>query len=59
MPALISPHGSDNLNPLYVEDSTTRDNLLQEAATLHNVTVSSATAGNAVMLGAGYFNPVS
>lgn len=59
MPDLISPHGSDKLLPLFVEEQGARDKLLQEASGLHNVTVSSATAGNAVMLAAGYFTPLT
>lgn len=59
MPELISPHGSDKLLPLFVEDSTAREQLSQVSTTLPNVTVSSATAGNAVMLAAGYFTPLT
>lgn len=58
MPDLIPPHGSDKLLPLFIEDSAVREKLLLEADSLHNVTVSSATAGNAVMLAAGYFTPL-
>ncbi|MDY6911469.1 MAG: sulfate adenylyltransferase, partial [Chloroflexota bacterium] len=55
---LIKPHGSDTLNPLYVEDSTKRAELLKEAETLPSLVISSAAAGNAVMLASGYFNPL-
>lgn len=56
---MIKPHGSDQLNPLYVADASARAALLDEAATLPAVVVSSAAAANAVMLGGGYFNPLT
>lgn len=56
---MIKPHGSESLNPLYVEDSAQREALILEAASLPNLLVNSAAAANAVMLGAGYFNPLS
>ncbi len=55
---MIKPHGSDTLNPLYVQDSNKRDELLKEAANLPSIVVSSQAAANAVMLGSGYFNPL-
>jgi len=58
MTALISPHGADTLRPLYVEDAEQRNALAKEAESLPQVVVSSATAGNAVMLAAGYFTPL-
>ncbi len=58
MTTLIAPHGADTLNPLFVADKSTREALLQEAKTLPSTLVSSATAGNAVMLGGGYFTPL-
>ena len=57
--SMIKPHGSDELNPLFVYDSAENDALQQEAEGLASVLVSSATAANAVMLGAGYFNPLT
>jgi len=59
MASLIQPHGSDKLNPLFVEDAAARKKLSDEAATLPSVTISSAAAGNAVMLAGGYFTPLS
>ena len=59
MTALIKPHGSDTLNPLFVEDPNTRAQLVKDAASLPAVTISSAAAGNAVMLGGGYFTPLT
>jgi len=56
---VIKPHGADALNPLFVSDQTKRDELITEAAGLKQVLVSSATAANAVMLGGGYFTPLS
>jgi sulfate adenylyltransferase len=56
---MIKPHGSDKLNPLYVADSAKREKLIQEAKGLPSILISSAAAGNAVMLGGGYFNPLT
>jgi sulfate adenylyltransferase len=56
---MIKPHGADALKPLYVADDTQRAALLAEAATLPSLLVSSAAAGNAVMMAAGYFTPLS
>ncbi len=56
---LISPHGSDELKPLYVEDAGARKSLLQAAESMPSITISSAAAGNAVMLGGGYFTPLN
>jgi sulfate adenylyltransferase len=56
---MIKPHGSDALNPLYVMDAKERASLAQEAEKLPSLVVSSAAAANAVMMGAGYFNPLT
>ncbi len=56
---MIKPHGSDKLNPLYVSDDAKRTELLKEAESLASIVMSSAAAGNAVMLGSGYFNPLT
>lgn len=58
MANLIAPHGADQLKPLYVEDPVRRQQLAAESASLSSILVSSATAGNAVMLGGGYFTPL-
>jgi len=58
MTTLISPHGSDVLKPLFVADKSARDQLASESQGLPSTVVSSATAGNAVMLAAGYFTPL-
>lgn len=56
---MIKPHGADVLMPLYVADLSTRESLFSEANDLMSITLSSAAAANAVMLGAGYFTPLS
>lgn len=55
---MIKPHGSKHLTPLYVEDAEHRKALEKEAAELPILTLNSAAAANAVMLGAGYFSPL-
>ena len=55
---MIKPHGSDTLHPLFVMDEKMRADLETEAKSLPSIVVSSAAAANAVMLGAGYFNPL-
>ncbi len=59
MVALVKPHGADALNPLYVADEAARVALQKEAESLPSVVISSAAAANAVMMGAGYFTPLS
>ena len=56
---MIAPHGSAELNPLYVRDDAQRAALLAEAEGLPSLLLNSAAAANAVMLGAGYFNPLT
>ncbi len=56
---MIKPHGSDELNPLFVYDTAKRHALIEEAETLPSILVNSAAAANAVMLGGGYFNPLT
>jgi sulfate adenylyltransferase len=56
---MIEPHGSATLNPLFVTDTVKRQSLIQEAYGLPSIIVSSAAAANAVMLGSGYFNPLT
>lgn len=55
---MIRPHGSTTLKPLFVEDAAEREALLKEAESLPALMLNSAAAANAVMLGAGYFNPL-
>jgi len=56
---VIKPHGADALTPLFVADPAIRETLIAQTKTLNSVTVSSATAANAVMLGGGYFTPLT
>jgi sulfate adenylyltransferase len=56
---MIKPHGSEELNPLFVYNTEQRHALLAEAETLPSMMLSSAAAANAVMLGGGYFNPLT
>lgn len=59
MAALIAPHGAGALKPLFVDDPSERARLAKEAAALPSIVVSSAAAGNAVMLAGGYFTPLT
>ncbi len=56
---MIKPIGSDHLTPLYVSDDAERAALIEEAAQLPAVDIRSAAAANAVMLGGGYFTPLT
>ena len=56
---MIAPHGSEKLNPLYVADDAQRAELMEEAQDLPSLIISSAAAASAVMLGSGYFNPLT
>ena len=56
--SLITPHGAASLTPLIATGQRLAD-LHAESATLPSITVSSAAAANAVMLGAGYFTPLN
>jgi len=56
---MIRPHGSDSLTALLVEDSARRAALEAQAVKLPQLIISSAAAANAVMLGAGYFTPLT
>ena len=56
---MIKPHGSDELNPLFVYDTKQRHALVAEAESLPSLLLNSAAAANAVMLGGGYFNPLT
>lgn len=55
--SLITPHGAVSLTPLIASGQRLAD-LEAESAALPSITVSSAAAANAVMLGAGYFTPL-
>jgi sulfate adenylyltransferase len=53
------PHGSNELNTLYIEDELARASMLSAAAEMRTLEISSAAAANAVMLAAGYFSPLT
>ncbi len=55
---MIRPVGAEELQPLFVYDPDEHDALKHEAETLPSAVISSAAAGNAVMLGGGYFTPL-
>lgn len=55
---MIKPHGSEQLQPLFVYDTERHEALAKEAESLPSLLLNSAAAANAVMLGAGYFNPL-
>ena len=56
--ALIAPHGASDLRPLIVANAR-RTELEAEALALPSLIMSSAAAANAVMMGAGYFTPLT
>jgi sulfate adenylyltransferase len=56
---MIKPHGSETLNPLFVADDAKRAALIEEAKGLKSIVVCSQAAANAVMMGSGYFNPLT
>ena len=56
---MIKPVGSDELKPLFVYDPDQHHALMHEAESLPSLAISSQAAGNAVMMGGGYFSPLS
>ncbi|MCH7854713.1 MAG: sulfate adenylyltransferase [Proteobacteria bacterium] len=56
---MIKPHGADVLLPRLVTDVDKRRELLAEARELPSLLLNSAAAANAVMLGGGYFTPLT
>lgn len=56
---MIKPVGADELKPLFVYDSEKHHALMKEAESLPSVVISSQAAGNAVMMGGGYFTPLT
>ncbi len=55
---MIKPVGSETLQPLFVYDPELHHKLMREAGELPSVIISSQAAGNAVMMGGGYFTPL-
>jgi sulfate adenylyltransferase len=55
---MIKPVGSAELRPLFVYDPERHHALVREAEALPSVVISSQAAGNAVMMGGGYFSPL-
>ena len=55
---MIKPHGSSELRPRLVSAEKVSA-LLEEANSLPSLLLTSAAAADAVMLGAGYFNPLT
>ncbi len=55
---MIKPIGSNELQPRFVYDTERHHQLAHEAESLPSITISSQAAGNAVMMGAGYFSPL-
>ena len=56
---MIKPHGSDTLMPLFVSDPAENRRLAIAAESMPSVMTSSSGAANAVMLGGGYFTPLT
>ena len=56
---MIRPHGADALQPCIITNETERAALLAEAEFLPSMLLNSAAAANTVMLGAGYFSPLT
>lgn len=56
---MIKPHGAEALLPLLVTDAEERSALLAEAEGLPGLLLNSAAAASAVMLGGGYFTPLT
>jgi sulfate adenylyltransferase len=56
---MIQPHGAAALTPLFVSDQARHAALTKEATSLPSLLLNSAAAANAVMLGGGYFTPLT
>ena len=56
---MIRAYQSEGLKPLYVSDAQKRAELTREAESLTSVVADSSSAASAVMLGGGYFTPLT
>ncbi len=56
---MIGAYQSGRLKPLYVSDAQERAELTQEAESLPSMVADSSSAASAVMLGGGYFTPLT
>jgi sulfate adenylyltransferase len=56
---MIKPIGSDNLKPLFIYDPETHHQVMHDAQSLPKVLISSQATSNAVMMGGGYFTPLT
>jgi len=59
MTNLVSPHGLESLKPLFIKDSEEKTEIIKSSKNLPKIMLNSAAAANVVMLGAGYFTPLS
>jgi sulfate adenylyltransferase len=56
---MIYPYRANAINGLYVEDANVRATLREQAQSLPALLLNSSAAANVVMLGSGYFTPLS
>ena len=56
---MINPYQSVELNSLFVANDSARAALIQDAQTFQSITLDSSSAASAVMLGGGYFSPLT
>ena len=56
---MVGAYQSADLTPLFVFDAKQRDALTREAAGIRSILADSPSAASAVMLGGGYFTPLT
>ena len=59
MTNLVCPHGSDELKPLIIMDKNESESITNNSSGSKRLVLNSSVAANVVMLGAGYFTPLS
>ena len=59
MTNLVRPHGSRELKPLIVEDKAESEAIIRSSLDTKRLELNSSASANVVMLGAGYFTPLS